>query len=305
MNSLAPIALFVYKRPSHTRRTVGALQANELAGESDLFIFSDAPKKPEDVNSVHEVREYIKTINGFRTVNIIEKENNEGLANSIIGGVSRLCNDYGKVIVVEDDLVTSPYFLSFMNDALDFYQNDEKVMHISGYMFPIDNSGLPETFFLRATSCWGWATWNRAWKFFKKEPKKLINEYSNRRIRCFNMDGAYDYWSHVVLNERGIINTWAIFWYASVFQQGGLCLHPAISMVNNIGFDGTGENCGEAGYFSTSPATKPITCFEKNITENMLAYTRTRNFYLSLRPNFLGRGFAAIRNRLKRYWLNI
>jgi len=298
MNSLAPIALFVYKRPSHTRRTVEALQGNVLAGKSDLFIFSDAPKNPEDDDLVHDVREYIKTINGFNTVTIIEKEKNEGLAKSIIEGVSRLTNECGRVIVLEDDLITSPYFLSFMNDALNQYQFEDKVMHISGYMLPIDHTGLPETIFLHTLSSWGWATWDRAWKFFTKDPGKLINEFSRNKIRRFNMEGAHDFWVQVVLNERGLIDTWAIFWYATVFKLGGLCLYPSISLVNNIGHDGTGEHCGKTNYFSTSLANNPIATFEKNITESQLAYTKAREFYLANRLNIIKRIYAGIKLRL-------
>lgn len=295
---LAPIALFVYNRPVHTRRTVEALLKNELAGESDLFIFSDAPKKTGAAEAVREVREFIKSITGFRSVNIIERDRNLGLANSIIGGVTRLCNEYGRVIVLEDDLITSAYFLTFMNDALDAYQDEEKVMHISGYMFPIDTSGLPDTFFLRTASCWGWATWNRSWQHFSKEPKKLLGEYTKQRINRFNMDGTYNFWVQVEQNESGLINTWAVFWYAAVFQVDGLCLHPAFSMVNNIGHDDTGEHCKQSSDFSTILASNPITYFERNFIENALAYARTKKFFLAVRPPLFRRCFLAIKRRL-------
>lgn len=295
---LAPIALFVYNRPMHTRQTVKALQKNELAGESDLFIFSDAPKKSETSEAVLEVREYIKTISGFRAVSIIERDRNWGLAKSIIDGVTRLCNENGRVIVLEDDLITSPYFLAFMNEALNVYKDEDKVMHISGYMFPIDTSGLPETFFLRTASCWGWATWNRAWKHFSKDPKKLLVEYSKQTINRFNMDGAYNFWRQVEQNESGLKNTWAVFWYATIFQVNGLCLHPAISMVNNIGHDETGENCEQTSEFSTTLASNPITYFEKNIIESALAHARTKKFFLTTKSPFFFRILAAIQRRL-------
>lgn len=295
---LTPIALFVYNRPLHTRRTVGALQKNELAGKSDLVIFSDAPKTPKAAEAVREVREYIKTISGFRTVSIVERSENFGLARSIIDGVTTLVNEHGRIIVLEDDLITSQYFLTFMNDALDVYQDEEKVMHISGYMFPIDISGLPETFFLRTASCWGWATWDRAWKHFSKTPKELLVNYTKQKITRFNMDGAYNFWTQVEQNESGLINTWAVFWYASVFQADGLCLHPAISMVNNIGHDDTGEHCEQGSDFFTTLASNPITYFEKNIIESVLAHTRTKEFFRSIRPGFFQRISAAIKSRL-------
>lgn len=295
---LAPVALFVYNRPWHTRQTVEALQKNELVGESNLYIFSDAPKKPEAAEAVREVREYIKTISGFRSVSIVERSDNFGLARSIIDGVTSLVNEHGRIIVLEDDLITSQYFLTFMNNALDVYQDEEKVMHISGYMFPIDISGLPETFFLRTASCWGWATWDRAWKHFSKAPKELLVNYTEQKIDRFNMDGAYNFWTQVVQNESGLINTWAVFWYASVFQADGLCLHPAISMVNNIGHDDTGEHCEQGSDFSTTLASNPITYFEKNIIESVLAHTRTKEFFRSIMPGFFQRISAAIKSRL-------
>lgn len=295
---LAPIALFVYNRPVHTRQTVEALQKNELAEASDLIIFSDAPKTPETSDAVHEVREYIKTINGFNSVSIVERSDNIGLARSIINGVTSLVNEHGRIIVLEDDLITSQYFLTFMNNALDVYQDEAKVMHISGYMFPIDASGLPETFFLRTTSCWGWATWDRAWRHFSKDPKELLAHYTEQEITRFNMDGAHNFWAQVKQNQSGLINTWAIFWYASVFQADGLCLHPATSMVNNVGHDGTGEHCKQSNIYFTTLACNPIYYFEKNISESALALSRTRAFFLAIRPSFFRRIAAALKRRL-------
>jgi len=165
----APIVLFVYNRPRHTRQTIEALRKNELAGESDLFIFSDAPKNEEMEEKVKEVREYIKNIDGFKKVTVIEREENRGLAKSIIEGVTKIVKEHGRVIVLEDDIVTSPYFLRFMNDALEFYKGQERVMHISGYVYPIETDGVDDTYFVKPASCWGWATWGRAWSSFKKD----------------------------------------------------------------------------------------------------------------------------------------
>lgn len=286
---LAPVVLFVYNRPLHTKRTVEALKNNELAHESDLIIFSDAPKNPEASTKVAEVRQYIKTIDGFKSIKIVERDENWGLANSIIDGVAAVVNEYGRIIVLEDDLVTSSYFIAFMNNALDVYQNEERVMHISGYMFPINISGLPETFFLRTASCWGWATWDRAWRSFKKEPERLLRDFSWEAISRFNMDGAYNFWIQVEQNANRTKNTWAIFWYASVFEAGGLCLHPAISMVSNIGHDDTGEHCKSSGDFSVVLASKPVAYFEANIAESAVAHARTRKFLRALEPTLISR----------------
>jgi hypothetical protein len=291
----APVVLFVYNRPDHTRRTVEALKINILASQSDLYIFSDAPKKIEAAEAVLEVREYLKSISGFRSVHIFERDKNWGLANSIIDGVTRLCNQYGRVIVLEDDLITSLFFLNYMNDALNVYQDEEKVMHVSGYMFPIDNHDSKDTFFLRTATCWGWATWDRAWRQFTKEPKKLLGEYTEQKINDFNMDGAYNFWAQVEQNAAGSINTWAIFWYATVFEVSGLCLHPAVSMVSNIGHDDTGEHCSKGSDFNVVLASEPVRYFERDIKEGEDAYLRTKEFFLAMKPKYFRRILSLIK----------
>lgn len=162
MNNLAPIALFVYNRPMHTRQTVEALLANELAAESDLIIFADGAKSGKDADAVQEVREYIHSISGFKSIKINEQDTNQGLANSVIAGVTEVVNESGRIIVLEDDMVTSPYFLNYMNDSLEMYKDEDKVISIHGYMYPVKEK-LPETFFLQGADCWGWATWKRGY----------------------------------------------------------------------------------------------------------------------------------------------
>lgn len=253
----APIALFVYNRPKHTRQTVEALQKNELAGESELFIYSDAPKKPEAVATVREVRDYIRTITGFRSINIIERDRNWGLANSIIDGITNLCNKYGRVIVLEDDLVTSSYFLRYMNDALDMYEHDEKVMHISGCKYPIKEFGGDNTFFFRVPLCWGWATWQLAWQHFSKDIS-VIDKFDRQMISDFSFDGNYHYWKQLQLNKSGKLNTWFVFWYATLFLRGGLALFPQTALVRNVGMDGSGVHCGKSDEFNVELCAEPI-----------------------------------------------
>jgi GT2 family glycosyltransferase len=243
--NLAPIALFVYNRPVHARQTVEALQKNELAGESDLFIFSDAPKKPEAAAAVGEVRKYIKSISGFKSVIIVERDRNFGLANSVIDGVTRLCDEYGRAIVLEDDLLTSPYFLRFMNEALDRYQNNVQVMQISGHMFPADIPAQTDAVFLPMTTSWGWATWQRAWQGFDPAAAGYETLKRDRTLRRrFNLDGSYNYFGMLEQQLRGEIDSWAIRWYLTVFLRGGLTLFPKKSLVENMGFDGSGTHCG-------------------------------------------------------------
>jgi hypothetical protein len=240
---LAPVILFVYNRPWHTQQTIEALQKNELAKESELFIYSDAPKNDEAMSSVEEVRDYLESVDGFKLVTIIKREENFGLANSIIDGVTDIVNRYGKVIVLEDDLVTSPYFLRFMNETLEFYKDEKKVWHISGWNYPIDSDGLDDVFLWRVMNCWGWATWDDRWKHYYRDVDKTIKSFSKKDIKAFNLEGVSNFWYQVVANKNGAINTWAIFWYATIFKKGGLCLNPTKTFVSNIGHDGSGEHC--------------------------------------------------------------
>lgn len=276
----APVVLFVYNRPYHTRQTVEALQRNELAQDSELLVFSDGPKDEQSAVHVQEVRRYIRSLTGFKNITIIERDRNWGLAASIIDAVTDTVNQFGRIIVLEDDIVTSPFFLRFMNDALELYRNIPKVMHVSGYNYPIDIKALQETFFFRGASCWGWGTWDRAWKYFEKDCMKLIRSFSFRDKYRLNYDGTAAMWSQVVANREGRIDTWAVFWYTAIFKQKGLCLHPAISMTRNIGHDGSGEHCQYMSVFSLQyVARSPIVNFESVVAENTLAVKEIKGFY--------------------------
>ena len=239
---LAPIVLFVYNRPLHTKQTVEALQKNELAMESELFIYSDAAKIDDVNQAVAEVRLYLKSINGFKKITIIERNNNCGLANSIIDGVTTIVNQYGKIIVLEDDLLTSPYFLRYMNDSLAKYQNESSVFSITGYSHSNELDQIDSTYFLKLTSSWSWGTWREKWRCFSHDPEIFKACYQNKF--SFNFDDSYDFSGMSNQQLKGKIDSWAIFWYASVFLKNGLTLYPKESFVKNIGFDGSGTHCG-------------------------------------------------------------
>ncbi|TXB63796.1 glycosyltransferase [Phaeodactylibacter luteus] len=245
---LAPIVLFVYNRPWHTQQTVEALQKNDLADQSELFIFADGPKIPSD-SKVQAVKDYIKTINGFKKVIIVEREKNWGLADNIVDGVTTIVNKYGRVIVLEDDIVTSPGFLKYMNEALNIYEQEDRVMHISGYWFPVKGwKQLPETFFYNVTSCWGWATWKEAWAKLELDAKYLKSQIVQDplKVKEFTIEDSGDFMHQLDMNISGSKKTWAVKWYASMFLNNGFALHPRQSLVNNIGHDGSGDNCGES-----------------------------------------------------------
>ncbi len=287
--SKAPIGLFVYNRPWHARQTVEALQKNELAEESDLFIFSDAPKNAKVSSTVQEVREYIRSIIGFRSLTIIEREENLGLANSIVNGVTRLCNDYGRTIVLEDDIVTSPHFLSYMNRALDLYENEERVVCVGAYMFPI-HAHLPETFFLKIPDCWGWGTWARGWASFEPDGHKLLREISRRKLnKLFDINGSYPYTQILANQARGENDSWSIRWYASAFLQNRLTLYPGRSLTNNIGFDGSGRHCESNNRFDNLPTDRPIELGDIPVEENQYVLAEIERFMRRSRRSLSGR----------------
>jgi hypothetical protein len=242
----APVALFVNNRPDHTRRTIDALRQNKLANDTELTIFSDAPKSEAQADAVYEVRQYIRQIEGFKSVSLVEREANLGLARSIIGGVTTIVNKYGRIIVLEDDMVTSPYFLTYMNEALKKYADDDRVISIHGYVFPVKQS-LPEAFFLPGADCWGWATWSRGWAYFNSDGQFLLDELKRRKLLCaFDFKGAYPFSKMLEGQIKGINDSWAVRWHASAFLAGKLTLYPGRSLVHNIGNDSSGTHCGES-----------------------------------------------------------
>ena len=303
MLHLAPIALFVYNRPEHTRRTLAFLQKNLLADESRLFVFSDAAKNESDANKVNETRELIQNIDGFKTVKIIERKENLGLAASIIDGVTELTKEYGKVIVFEDDLLASPFTLKYFNQALKAYQNEERVMQIGAYMFPLKNpKSLPETFFFRATTSWGWATWERAWNHFEPDVSILYNQFDKQKIRDFSVDGSMNYWKQLLDFKNNKNNSWSIRWYASVFLNNGLVLHPRESLIDNIGHDGTGVHSIIEDTYQVIISRRPVQFYPKEIEENKEALAAIKFFFKHRKGSLFKRGKKFILNKWHQFF---
>lgn len=286
---LAPIALFVYNRPEHTRRTLKFLQQNELAAESRLFIFADGAKGAHDEAAVESVRDIIQAAEGFKSIELIFRTENLGLAASIIKGVSQLCKDYGSAIVFEDDLISSPYTLRYFNDALKKYQAESRVMHIGAYMYPIVSEDLPETFFYRAASSWGWATWDRAWQHFNPDIDLLLASFDARKRDAFSIEGKMNFWKQMQEFKKGRNNSWAIRWYASIFLKEGLTLNPSQSLIHNIGHDGSGVHSGINDIYNVVIHPKAITEFPELLQEHPLAYARIKAFLAQRKGNLLTR----------------
>jgi hypothetical protein len=252
---LAPVALFVYNRPLHAQKTTERLKMNELAGESDLFIFSDGPKDEASKNEVAKVRAYIRKLKGFKHITIFEKESNMGLAKSIITGVTEIINRYHKIIVIEDDIVTSQYFLKYMNEGLNYYENYKNIFSISGYNHPPTLMKFPrryreDIYFNYRNSSWGWGTWSDRWGKADWEVKDYSDFLQNKEMQNrFNRSGD-DMTAMLIAQMEGKIDSWAIRWCYAHFKNNALSVCPVYSYVDNIGNDGTGTHCGVSSMYS-------------------------------------------------------
>ncbi|MDP4286110.1 MAG: glycosyltransferase [Bacteroidota bacterium] len=249
MLEISPIVLFVYNRPWHTEQTLNALMQNELADQSVLYIYSDGPKEnatEEQLIKIEEVRQVIRKKKWCKEVHIIESEKNKGLADSIISGVTEIVNQYGKVIVLEDDIITSPGFLKYMNDALNMYSDDERVGCIHAWNYDLDSTGYRDsTFFLKGADCWGWATWKRSWDFLDEDGKALMQSLVSKKQQFeFDRRGTHKYIEMLQSQINGTNDSWAIRWHASLFLANKYCLHPTKTIVKNIGLDNSGIHCG-------------------------------------------------------------
>lgn len=277
---ISPVLLFVYNRPSHTRKVLAALEGANLAAESEVFIFSDGAKDANNIDLVNKVRAVISEAWNFKNITIIERPTNLGLATNIIDGVTTVVKKYGRVIVLEDDLEISKYGLEYFNNALTTYQFEDKVMEISGYMYPLkDKTNIDESFFFRVANSWGWATWSRAWKHFDADIDKLTENFSADDRRRFSIDNSENFWKQVTEFKAGKINSWAIRWYLSIFRKEGLVLYPRESMIQNIGTDGSGTHSDEDTAYAVELAQQPLLKFPTEIEENKVAYEAIRYFY--------------------------
>ena len=278
----APVILFVYNRLDHTTQVIHTLSQNELAGETDLFVFSDAAKNEKGQAQVEAVRAFIQSKewqSNFKSVKIVLAEKNKGLANSVIGGVSSIIEQYKKVIVVEDDLILSRNFLQYMNDALDFYQDDQKIWSISGYSFWMKSlEKYPHDVFYSYRGCsWGWGTWLDRWEKVdwkvNNYPQMLADKKWQQR---FNR-GGNDLVNMLKLQMEGKIDSWAIRWCFAQSNLDMYTVYPKYSYLTNDGCDGTGTHSGTSDEFDTDLQSCTKNCkFEYLKIDKKI----TRDFYL-------------------------
>ncbi len=248
---LAPVVIFVYNRPIHTEKCLSALKSNTLALQSDLIIYSDFAKDSDNEVLVSAVRSILKTVTGFKSISIIERESNFGLAKSIQEGVTEVVNKFDRIIVLEDDLLTHPQFLEYMNTGLELYEKKLEVFEITGFsnLSLKSRSLYNETYFLKLPSTWGWATWKNRWQHYNLNEiyeGKLDHDLDTRKK--FNFDNSYNYYQMLKMKRINKINSWGIVWYYNIFNKNGLTLHPTYTLIDQIGFDGSGQNSRNYSY---------------------------------------------------------
>ena len=295
---LAPICLFVYNRPLHTQRVLDSLVDNIEAKDSIIYIFADGPpNNSSEVNLelIKRTREVINKETRLPNIKILERKYNIGLANSIIKGVTQVCDLYGSVIVLEDDIVLTPYSLKYFNDALKFYKNTPKVGAICAYAYPFEFEGdLPETYFLNYNSCWGWATWKRSWDNFEYDSSKLYEKIKFRKLSSkFDYDDSCYHMKMLKDHIDGRNNSWAIRWAATLFLNDQLSLFPSKALVENIGFDGSGIHSGNSLPYSINKASNFVKEFSDSVFETYAIRSSVVSFFKKMKE--LNR-----KNRIKR-----
>ena len=277
--SPAPIALFAYNRPAHIARVIDSLLHNPEAADSELYIFSDGASGPGCAAAVGAVRDHLRTIRGFRSIEIIEHDRNLGLAASIVGGVTQLCASHGRAIVLEDDVVVSPFFLRYLHEALGRYAQEERVLSVGCYMYPV-GAPLPETFFLRLPDSWGWGVWQRSWDLYEPDGSALLAEIRRRGLeRDFDFAGSYGFLQMLRDQVEGKNDSWAVRWYAKAFLLGGLTLYPGTSLTRNIGLDGSGVHGGVTSRFDVAVADRPILVARIPVEEDRAARAQIAAFF--------------------------
>lgn len=271
MNKLSPIALFVYNRIDNTQKTIEHLKSNSLASESILYVFSDGGKDEVSWKKVKEVRSYLHTITGFREVYIIERPENFYLERNVTEGIAQVLEKHETIIVLEDDICTSPIFLEYMNNALKKYANHPQVMHIAGFT-NLDIPEMGDTYFTHHMSGWGWATWKSKWKYFKhyQTREEALQELTENDLKKLEYNGNFTCLKS--LNKNPI--PWDICWEICIYKQKGLCLHPTHTLIKNIGIaNGTHFNTSKLfGWYEYDRPfrTKPILLNEIPIEENTI-----------------------------------
>lgn len=283
--NLAPLVVFVYNRPGHTKRLFDSLSLDPLFFNTELIVYSDGPRSEEDRDNVISVRNILRDLGAYRSIVAHFSEHNLGLSRSILKGVNETLSNYETAIFLEDDLVVSNQLLYFMNSALELYKSCDKVSCISGYSYPgVKNSD--EFYFLKGGDCWGWGTWRRAWQKFEPCPEKLISKFNTKElINEFDRGGSYPFYQTLVDNKNKVNDSWAIRWHASCFLENTFTLYPPESYIKNMGFDGSGMHCDKLDIFDVEVSENIYNLLIKLPEEDPLVIQNLTKLYKTLKIN--------------------
>ena len=282
INTKAPIALFCYNRLAHVKKVFSSLENNSEFSESKLFVYIDGPRSDTDLEKGNEIESFFHSVNNSGQIQIYRSKMNLGLSKSIKSGITKTLSEFSKVIVLEDDIVVSRFFLQFMNEGLDHYENQNSVASIHGYLYPLKKK-FDKPFFIRGSDCWGWATWRRAWKLYNDDGEELYNSILNQNLQeHFDFNGRGGYMNMLKDQIIGVNDSWAVKWYASTYLNQMLTLYPNISLVKNIGFDGTGYHSNCTNSYLTELSELRINPKNIPIEENLIARREFEKFFKSL-----------------------
>jgi hypothetical protein len=288
MNHEVPIAVGIvaHRRPDHLRNCLESLRRNPEFARTAVTVYVDGPRTDPEAELTAQVAEVVEGFDSAADVRAVRRAENLGLARSVILAVDSQLARHESVIMLEDDLVVSPHFLRFMNEAMRRYRDDRRVASVHGYVYPVDRA-LPETFFLRGADCLGWGTWRRAWEMFEPDATTLqmrMEQMGAEAMEDFNFGGSYPYSRMLERQASGQADSWAIRWYASAFVEGMLTLYPARSLVVHAGGDGSGTNVGTTDVLDVELSDQPVLVTEISVEESAQARAAFEAYFRRVRP---------------------
>ena len=288
MHDLAPIIFICYNRYDHVVRSLNSLKKNKLSKKSKIIIFADAPTDLINKKKTDKIKIYLKKLNGFKSKKIIFRKKNLGTKQNIVNAVSQVLKKFNKVIVIEDDLLLSKFFLDYMNLCLKNYKDEKRIWHINGWSYPFMKNSKNDINFLGSMNCWGWGTWKNRWSFLTLNEKYLISNFSNKNIHNFNISSSMNHFEQILRNQKKTLSSWAVFWHATIFKNNGICIYPKYSLVKNIGFDGSGRMSSRHKYKSNLNNNYKDFKLNSEIFKNKKLMNAEFNYYIK-RKSIIGR----------------
>ncbi len=250
MRDLAPIIFICYNRYNHVVRSLNSLKKNKLSKKSKIIIFADGPTDKTNKKKTDRIKIFLKKINGFKSKKIIFRKKNLGTKKNIVNAVDQVFKKFNKVIVIEDDLILSKFFLDYMNLCLKNYKDEKKIWHVNGWSYPFMKNSKDDINFLGSMNCWGWGTWKNRWSFLTLNERYFILNFSKKNIHNFNVFSSMNHFEQIIRNKKKTLSSWAVFWHATIFKNNGICIYPKYPLVKNIGFDGSGRMSSRHKYKS-------------------------------------------------------